>query len=95
MDQDPFGDQSGKPRNDFILQESIHLYLSTMERPVRSNLTKLLFVDDESDVSSTNCEDPANKNQIQSQDELTNPHRSQAIDIRMTTYKSKTVIVLL
>ena len=41
-----------------------------MERHARSNLIKLLFADDESDVSSTICEDPADQNQIQSQDEL-------------------------
>jgi hypothetical protein len=44
-----------------------------MERQARSNLIKLLFAD-ESGVSSTICEDPADQNQIQSQDELTNPN---------------------
>ena len=45
-----------------------------------SNLFKLLFADDESVVSSTNVYS-ANQNQTQSHDDLTNPHRSQAIDI--------------
>ena len=53
-----------------------------MERHARSTLIQLLFADNESDVSSTICEDPAkDQNQIQSHDELTKPHRSQAIDI--------------
>ena len=49
-----------------------------MERNARSNLIKLLFADDESVVSSTISEDPADQNQNQSQDD---PHGSQAIDI--------------
>ena len=51
-----------------------------MERQARSNLIKLLFADDESVVSSTICEDPADKNLIQSQDELTNPNSSKTMD---------------
>ena len=51
-----------------------------MERNARSNLIKLHFADDESVVSSTICEDPANQNQIQSQDELTNPNPSKTMD---------------
>ena len=51
-----------------------------MERQSRSDLIKLLFAEDESDVSSTICEDPAEQNQIQSQDELTNPNHSNAMD---------------
>ena len=49
-----------------------------MERNARSNLVKLLFADDESGPSLTICEDPADQNQIQSQDDS---HESQAIDI--------------
>ena len=66
-----------------------------MVRDARSNLIKLLFAD-ESVVSSTICDDPANQNQIQSQ-ELTNLHRSQEIDISEddNVNKSKTVKVLL
>ena len=67
-------------RNDSILLKTIHPYLLTMERNTRSNLIKLLFADDESVVSSTICEDPANQNQIQSQDELTNPNPSKKMD---------------
>jgi hypothetical protein len=63
-----------------------------MERNVRSNLIKLLFADDESVVSSTISEDPAYQNQIQSQDD---PHGSQSIDIKMTSYKTKKVKLLL
>ena len=51
-----------------------------MERQARSNLIKLLFAEDESDVSSTICEDPAEQNQSRSQDELTNPNHSNAMD---------------
>ena len=36
-----------------------------MERHARSNLVKLLFAEDESVVSSTICEDPAEQNQTQ------------------------------
>jgi len=53
-----------------------------MERNARSNLIKLLFADDESGVSSPICEDPAEQNQIQSQDKLTNPNPSKTIDTR-------------
>ena len=51
-----------------------------MEHHDRSNLTKLLFADDESVVSSTICEGPADQNQIRSQDELTNPNPKKAMD---------------
>jgi len=40
------------------------------------------FADDESVVSSSLCEDPAAQNQIQSQDELTNPNPSYTMDTR-------------
>ena len=53
-----------------------------MERQARSNLIKLLFSDDESGVSSTICQDPDDKNQIQSQDELKNPNPSKTMDTR-------------
>ena len=43
-----------------------------------SNLIKHLFADDESVVSSTICEDPADQNQIQSQDD---PHGHPGSDI--------------
>ena len=49
-----------------------------MERNARSNLVKLLFADNESFVSSTIREDPADQNQIHSQDDS---HGSQSIDI--------------
>ena len=52
-----------------------------MERHSRSNLIKLLFADDES-IVSTICEGPADQNQIQSQDKLTNPIPSNAMDTR-------------
>ena len=45
-----------------------------------SNLIKPLFADDESVVSSTICEDPAEQIQIQSHDELTNSHPSNTIE---------------
>ena len=51
------GPSAKPPRNGLILQETIHSYLSTMERQSRSNLIKLLFADDASIVSSTNSED--------------------------------------
>ena len=47
-----------------------------LERNAKSNLIKLLFADDESVASSTICEDPAHLNQIQSQNELTNPSKT-------------------
>ena len=72
------GPSAKPPRNGSILQETIHSYLSTMERQSRSNLIKLLFADDASIVSSTNSEDTAYQNQIQSQDDQ---HGSQAMDI--------------
>ena len=53
-----------------------------MERNARSNLIKLLFADDESGVSSTIREDPADQNLIQSQVELTNPYPNNAMDTR-------------
>ena len=52
-----------------------------MEHHDRSNQIKLLFADDQSDVSSTFSVDSANQNQTQSHDDCTNPHRSQVIDI--------------
>ena len=51
-----------------------------MKRNARSNLKKLLFAGDESVVSSTICEDPADRNQIQSQDDLTHPHPNNTMD---------------
>jgi len=45
-----------------------------MERQARSNVIKLIFADDESDVSSTICEDQPTK------DELTNPNLSKTMD---------------
>ena len=57
-----------------------HSYLSTMEHQSRSNLIELLFAEDESVVSSTISEDPAEQNQTQSQDELTNPNPSNTMD---------------
>ena len=72
------GPSTKPPRNGLILQETIHSYLSTMERNTRSNLIKLLFADDKSVLSSTICDDLADQNQIQSQDYS---HGSQAIDI--------------
>ena len=59
-----------------------HSYLSTMERQSRSNLIELLFAEDESDVSSTIREDPAEQNQSQIQDEVTNPNHSNTMDTR-------------
>ena len=52
----------------------------TLEHHDMSNLFKILFADDESVVLSTNVYS-ANQNQTQSHDDLTNPHRRQAIDI--------------
>ena len=52
-----------------------------MERQSRSNLIELLFAEDESVVSSTIREDPAEQNQTQSQDELTNPNPSNTMNI--------------
>ena len=72
------GPSAKPPRNGLILQETIHSYLSTMERQSRSNLIKFLFADDASIVSSTNSEDTAYQNQSQSQDDQ---HGSQAMDI--------------
>ena len=51
-----------------------------MQRQAMSNLIKLLLSDDESGVSSTICEDPDDKNQAQSQDELTNPNPRKTMD---------------
>jgi len=76
------GPSEKPPRNDSIMQETIHSYLSTMERHTRSNLIKLLFANDESVESSTIYEDPADQNQIQSQDKLTNPNPSNTMDTR-------------
>ena len=51
-----------------------------MEGQARSNLIKLPFSDDESGVSSTIYEDPADQNQIQIRDELTNPNPNKTMD---------------
>ena len=48
-----------------------------MERQSRSNFIEVLFAGDESVVSSTIREDPAEQNQTQS---LTNPNRSNTVD---------------
>ena len=53
-----------------------------MDHHDRSNVIKILFADDELIVSSTICEDPADQNQIQSQDELTNHYPSNTMDTR-------------
>ena len=74
------GPSAKPPRNGLIFAGINHSYLSTMERQSRSNLIKLLFAEDESDVSSSICEDPAEQNQTRSQDELTNPNHSNAMD---------------
>ena len=82
MDLDRFWDLDCKTSPYIYFAGINHSYLSTIERQARSNLIKLLFADNESDVSSTICKDPANQNQIQSQDELTNPNPSNTMDTR-------------